>query len=203
MVILRSVYALFVFLSLLSLTITDSVLSQPPGVDQVQMTQNNQPGQQGGQIQGLGGQQDFGQRQGLQSEQMQDMISQSLKQMLGSTDEEWSVIGPMVLKVYSLVSSQSSGVQIRSIMGRSGNQGSQMRGVNRPSFSSTEDVALEELKSLLESEETTNTQLKNKVSEIRNAREKSRQDLVKARKELREILTLKQEATLISVGLLE
>lgn len=203
MVILRRVYVLFVFLSLLSLTITDSGLSQPPGVDQVQMTQNNQTGQQGGQIQGLGGQQDFGQRQGLQSEQMQNMISQSLKQMLGSTDEEWSVIGPMVLKVYSLVSSQSSGVQIRSIMGRSGNQGSQMRGANRPSFSSTEDVALEELKTLLESEETTNTQLKNKISEIRNAREKSRQDLVKARKELREILTLKQEATLISVGLLE
>lgn len=192
---------LVMFFLLLSAIAASPVFSQPPGggANQSQMTQNNQKVQQGEQMQGQG----FGQRQGQQTDQMQNMISQSLQQMLGSTDEEWTVIGPMVLKVYSLVSSQSSGVQTRSIIGRSGNQGSQMRGGNRSSSSSTEDVALEELRTLLESEETTNTQLKNKISEIRNEREKSRQDLVKARKELRELLTLKQEATLISVGLLE
>jgi len=84
-----------------------------------------------------------------------------------------------------------------------GEPGFSDEGGNRSPSSSTEDVALEELSTLLKSEETTNTQLKNKISEIRNAREKSRQDLVKARKELRELLTLKQEATLISLGLLE
>lgn len=192
---------LIMFFFLLSATNASPVFPQPPGggADQSQPTNKNQTVQLGEQMKG----QVSGQRQGQQWDQMENMISQGLKQMLGSTDEEWSVIGPMVLKVYSLVSSQSSGVQIRSIMGRAGNQGSQMRGGNRSSSSSTEDVALEELSALLASEETTNTQLKNKISEIRNAREKSRQDLVKARKELRELLTLKQEASLISVGLLE
>lgn len=174
-------FSVFCFLFLLlSLTAADPALSQPPG-----------------------GQQGFGQEQGQQSDQMENMITQLLKQMLGSTDEEWTVIGPKALKVYSLVSSQSTGVDIRSMMGRTGNQGSQMRGNNRSSSTSTEDVALEELQTLLDSEETTITQLKNKISEIRNSREKSRQDLVKARKELRELLTLRQEATLITLGLLE
>lgn len=178
--VLRYVSVFYSLLLLLSFTAADPVFSQPPG-----------------------GQQGFGQEQGQQSDQMDNMVSQLLQQMLGSTDEEWTVLGPKALKVYSLVSSQSTGVDIRSLMQRSGNQGSQMRGGNRSSSSSTEDVALEELQTLLDSEETTITQLKNKISEIRNSREKSRQDLVKARKELRELLTLRQEATLITMGLLE
>jgi hypothetical protein len=48
---------------------------------------------------------------------MQKMISQRLKEMLGSTDEEWTVIGPKALRVYSLVSAQSTGFQIRSLVG--------------------------------------------------------------------------------------
>lgn len=188
--------------------------SQPPGiVDQPQMAQNNQTGQQGGQAggqvqQGPGGQQGqgFGQGpgQGQQPEQMQNMVSQSLKQKLGSTDEEWAVIGPKLLKVISLVSSQSSGFQMRSLIGRSGNQGNmQARGTDNRASTSAGDKTVEELQTLLASEDTTTTQIKNKISEVRKEKEQARQDLVKAQKELRELLTLKQEAILISVGLLE
>jgi len=41
------------------------------------------------------------------------------------------------------------------------------------------------------------------LTEVRNAREKTQEELAKAQKELRELLTLKQEAILVSVGLLE
>jgi len=173
--------------------------------------------------QGPGGQQgkSLGQRQMQSQEQMQAMVTQNLKQLLGSTDEEWTVIGPKVLKVYTLASSsQSRGFNMRNLMGRNTAQGStlsgaqantqsntqagtQGRGVDNRSMGATGDTTLEELQKLLESEDTTTTQIKNKVSEVRNAREKARQDLVKAQKELRELLTLKQEAILISVGLLE
>ena len=210
---LKRVFCCYISLLLLSLASPKTSSSQPPGggSDQSQLGQMNQAGQQGAQTggqaqQGLGRQQgqDFGQGpgQGQQAGQMQDMISQRLKELLGSTDEEWTVIGPRALKVYSHVSSQSSGIQMRSLTGRSGSQDSRSRGGNR-SYSSEGDVALEELQTLLESEETTITQIKNKVSEVRKEKEEARQALARAQKELRELLTLKQEAILISIGMLE
>ena len=41
------------------------------------------------------------------------------------------------------------------------------------------------------------------VSEVRKAREKSEQELATAQKELRELLTVRQEAILITLGLLD
>jgi len=194
-------------LLLLSATIAGSAFSQPQGGDanQPQMAQNNQAGQQtaqgdGQMQQGPGGQQGFGQRQGQDSGQMQSMIIQRLKELMGATDEEWTVIGPKVLTVYTLVSSQSRGLQTRSLMGNS-NQG--RGGAGSQSSSATSDKTLEELQTLLSSEDTTTTQLKNKISEVRKSKEESRQKLAKAQKDLRELLSLKQEAVLISVGLLE
>jgi len=204
---------ILLFLSALN---SGSALCQSPAAEsnQPQMTPDTQLGQQsgartGGQMQqGPGGQQGQGSRQGpgqgQQSEQMQSMITQRLKEQLGATDEEWTVIGPKVLKVLSLVSSQSNGFQMRSLIGRSNAQGnSQARDGDARSSVSTGDKSLEELQTLLSSEDATTTQIKNKVSEVRKARENAKQDLAKAQKELRELLTLKQEATLISIGLLE
>jgi len=213
MIGLRRVFIFCITLLLLSVIAADSAFCQPPtgGTDQSQIAQNNQMGQQGAQAggqmqQGQGGQQGQGFRQGLgqQSEQMLNMMSQRIKELLGSTDEEWTVIGPKALKVISLVSSQSSGFQMRSLMGRSNTQGNrQARAEDARASTSTGDKTLEELQTLLASEDSTTTQIKNKVSEVRKARENAKQDLAKAQKALRELLTLKQEATLISLGLLE
>jgi hypothetical protein len=189
--------------------------SQPPGggADQAQAGQNNQmmqgsPG--AGQVQqGQGGQQGqgFGQGpgQGQQPEQMQKMISERLKQSLGATDDEWTIIGPKVLKVFTLTSSQARGLQVRSLMGRSNNQGNAASATAAGNRSSAVagDKTLEELQKLLENKDATSAQIKNKVSEVRKAKEKNSQELAMAQKELRELLTLRQEAILISVGLLE
>jgi hypothetical protein len=212
-------------LLLLALTI-GSALCQPPtgGANQSQFVQNNQTGQQGTQAGGQmqqspGGPQGLGQRQMQSTEEMQTMIAQNLKQLLGSTDEEWAVIGPKANKVYTLASSQSTGFNMRNLMRRNTAQGDaqgnsqnqtntqgnmqQGRGMDNRSLGAGGDTALAELQTLLESEDATTTQIKNKISEVRNAREKARQELAKAQKELRELLTIKQEATLISLGLLE
>lgn len=209
----RRVFIFCVILLLLSAITAGPAPCQPPagGSDQSQPMQNVQTGRQaaqtGGQMQqgpGLG----QGPGQGQQSEQMQSLMNQRLKELLGSTDEEWSVLGPKVLKVVSLVSSQSSGFQMRSLMGRSNVQGNaqgntQGRTGDTRGSNLTGDKTLEELQTLLASEDASATQIKNKISEARRARETAKQDLAKAQKDLREILTLRQEATLISLGLLE
>ena len=208
MIGLRRVFIVHIIF-VLFLAASGPALSQPPGGggDQPQMSQNNQTGQQAAQggvqmQQGPAGQQSFGQRvgQGQQSGQMQNMIIQRLKQLMGATDEEWTVLGPKVLTVYTLVSSQTRGMQMRSLMGDF-NQG--RGGMSNQTASDTSDKTIEELQTLLASENTTTTQLRNKISEVRKAKEESIQKLAKAQKELRELLSLKQEATLISVGLLE
>lgn len=153
--------------------------------------------------------QGFGQRQMQDPEQMQAMITSNLKELLGSTDEEWEIIGPKVLNVYSLTmaSSQSRGFNMRTV-GRNTTRGSmqgdtQGRGMDNRFMNTTGGTTLQELQTLLESEDTTTTQLKNKIAEVRKERETARQDLAKAQKQLRELLTLKQEAILISIGMLE
>jgi hypothetical protein len=206
-------YVLFISIAILA---SAPVFSQPPGggADQPQMGQNNQRGQGGapggGQMQqGQGGQQSQGFGQGMgqgqqtdQTGQRQNMIISRLKQMLGATDQEWTIIEPKVLKVYSLISSQSRGFQMRSLTGRSTDQGNTQSRSNRAA-ASTGDKTLEELQTLLDNSEATTSQIKSKLSEVRKAREKANEELAKAQKELQELLTLKQEAILVSVGLLE
>jgi hypothetical protein len=208
----RHVFLVCVFFGLLLATAVTG-FSQPSGGASDQSQQNSQTGQgsadgsqmqQGqGMRQGMG----FGQApgQGQQPEQMQKMISDRLKQLLGSTDEEWAVIGPKVLKAYTLTSSQSRGFQMRSLMGRPGNQGTNTNAsvANNRASAATGDKALEELQTLLQNKDATSAQIKIKLNEVRKAKEKTSEELAKAQKELRELLTLKQEATLVSVGLLE
>jgi len=225
---LRRVFIFSIPIAVLLIIPAMPAFSQPPGgeMDQMQMSQSTQVGQQQGsqsatqqkntqtsgsqqgaqsgsqQQGGPGGQQGFGQMGGQQAGQMQTMITQALKQKLGCTDDEWTVLGPKVLKVYTLLSSQSTGLQMRQLMGNSRQGNSQGRSGSNQSTSS-DDKTIEELQTLLLSEDTTSTQLKSKIAEVRKAKEKTRQELAKAQKDLRELLSLKQEAILISLGMLE
>jgi hypothetical protein len=227
MSILKDAFRYNFALLLISLIAVVPAFSQPQaGGDQPQMTQNNQMGQKGtqagGQVQQGAGGRGSGQMsgQGQQTGQMQDMIAQRIKQLMGSTDDEWTIIGPKVLKVVSLVSSQARGFQMRSLMGNQNQQGNtnqggsyqgaasqgnfQGRGMGMTGTSTSSDSkALEELQTLAVNKDATTTQIKEKISEIRKEKEESRQKLAKAQKELRELLSLRQEAVLVSAGLLE
>jgi hypothetical protein len=196
----------FLFLSVLVFSlfiVTGAILAQLPGAAS---------GDQGaGQM--LGG------RRGMQmdSEQMQEMMAQRYQELLGMSDEEWAVIGPYVLKVTTLSSAtQSRGTGIRMIMSSRGNTRqeaqeqsqteAQSRDQNRRTRGTTtdsQDENLEALQTLLEDENATTDEIKAKLSALRKARETAKQELATARKELRELLTLRQEATLVVMGLLE
>ena len=60
-----------------------------------------------------------------------------------------------------------------------------------------------ELQTLLENAASTPEQIKQQVTKLRAAREKSKQELAKAQQDLRQILTVRQEAQLVLMGWLD
>ncbi len=137
--------------------------------------------------------------------QMQKMMEQRLKETLELNDEEWSVIGPKVMKVFEL-SMSSRGNPGRMMMGRPGMQppnSNRRRGGMPGMQESPVDTAMQELQTLLEKKDASVDDIKAKVIKIRKAKEKVQQENTSAQKELRELLTVKQEATLIAMGMLD
>ena len=63
--------------------------------------------------------------------------------------------------------------------------------------------ASDELRALLGSESATPEQVKAKLTALREARAAARQKLAQARADLQQVLTVKQEARLVLMGLLE
>jgi hypothetical protein len=168
-----------------------------------------------GQQDGQGGRQ----RMQMDPEQMQQMMAQRYQQLLEMSDEEWAVIGPYVLKVSTLSqSTQTRGSGMRMMMGARGNMPAGGEGQEQPQGQGAQaaqdqrgrgmmagggDENLEALQTLLEDENATGGEIKAKLSALRKARETSKQELIAAQKELRELLTLRQEAMLVVMGLLE
>ena len=60
-----------------------------------------------------------------------------------------------------------------------------------------------DLQSTLEKDAPSAAEIKAKLTALRGAREKAKQNLIKAQQELREVLTLKQEAQLVMMGMLD
>jgi hypothetical protein len=127
-------------------------------------------------------------------DQIQQRMTERYKELLECSDEEWQVLGPKVLNVYSL-SNQSRTGSVRMVMGRTNQR-------NRSS-GNQDNESLTKLEELLENKDATTSEIKRLVSEVRKEREKSQEELAKAQMELRELLTVRQEAILITLGLLD
>lgn len=63
-----------------------------------------------------------------------------------------------------------------------------------------QEKACEELIGLLESDSSTDEQKRQKMNALRQAREEARGELAKAQQELRQVLTLRQEAMMVMMG---
>lgn len=107
------------------------------------------------------------------------------KGQLGVSDTEWTIIKPRVEAVYDLVHPV---VQFG-------------RGEARPT--TPVDQARSELRRLLADKDATADQIKAGLTALRGANEKVRQDLAKARQDLRQLMTVRQEAVLVIGGLLD
>jgi hypothetical protein len=143
-------------------------------------------------------------------ERMRQMMEQRMKERLGVSDQEWQVIGPRLTKVMELNrQTGGGGMGIGRLFMRRGPQGQRGPGGDRPRPGRPEgqeltpvQKAMDELDATLENESAAAEEIKAKLTALRTAREKARQELAVAQQELRKLLTLRQEAQLVMMGLL-
>src|SRR3954452_24081804 len=132
--------------------------------------------------------------------QMRQRMMDRLKEQLGATDEELQVLQPRIEKVWQLQRDMGGG-------GRGFFRGN--RGPNNNNNDNTGQATtpvqerMRELQTLLDNRDTPSEQIKSKLAELRDARTKAKEDLTKALTELRDVLTQRQEAVLVTMGVLE
>jgi len=156
---------------------------------------------------------------------MQEMMDQRMKEQLGITgDDEWKVIQPRLQKVQELSRQANAGGRMAMFGGRGGQggrgqggrgQGGRGQGGGpgqggeagaRPGATDRELSAVEKaaqvLQDLLATESPKADDIKAKLTAYRTVKETAKKDLAKAQQDLKQIVTVKQEATLVLMGML-
>jgi Spy/CpxP family protein refolding chaperone len=135
-------------------------------------------------------------------EEFRARMAQRMKESLKVTDDEWSVLQPLIEKVTNAQRNASGGgFGGRDRGGDRGGGGDNNRGSatsDRPG--SAERAAL---RAALESDSTSADDLKAKLNAVREVRKKAAAELATAREDLKKVVTVRQEAVLVSMGLLE
>jgi Spy/CpxP family protein refolding chaperone len=156
---------------------------------------NNQPG---------GERRERGERGNFNPEEFRQRMAQRMKETLKVTDDEWAVLQPMVEKVTNAQRNAMGGFGGfggRGDRGPGGPGGDGNRGggtSDRPG--SAERAAL---RTALESDSTSAEDIKAKLEAVREVRKKQAAELAAAREELKKVVTVRQEAVLVSMGILE
>jgi hypothetical protein len=134
--------------------------------------------------------------------QMRERMMERMKEQLTFGDEEWEVVKPRLEKVMTL-SRDASGGGRYGMFGRRGrrDRGDQPQEDAPPESASQKAMA--DLLKVLENEQAPAEEIKLKLKALREAREKAKQDLAKARESLRELLSQRQEAQLVAMGVLD
>ena len=142
-------------------------------------------------------------RRRFDPEQMRQRMVDRMKEALGATDEEWKVLGPRVEKVQTLSFQLRGGLGMGGMFVRRAPRGETPEAAAPAREPTQVEKALQELRTVLDNKEAKPEEIKAKLTALREAREKVKQELAKAQKELRELLTLHQEAQLVLMGLLD
>ena len=124
--------------------------------------------------------------------QIMERIMERYRENLGISVAEWKVVQP---KVQAVMDNRISGAS--GMMSFFGGRGSRGRG-----DSSTEKTPTSELRDLLEQENPAKGEIKAKLAAYRAERKAREAKLKKAQEDLRQLLTLKQEAQAVLSGLL-
>ena len=128
--------------------------------------------------------------------------AERMTEKLGITADEWKVLAPRVQKVQTLLrDAQPSRMMMGGRRGRGGQGGAGANGAEVKL--SPVQTATEALRKLLEDKAAKAPQIKSKLADLRMAREKARQELAVARKALRDVLSVRQEAQMSLDGILD
>jgi hypothetical protein len=134
----------------------------------------------------------------LDLSQIRQNVLDQLKTAMGCSDEEWAVILPKLEKVEAAsievgapANGLGPGVKLAALSGASGGR--------QPDVAQCQS----QLRSTLQNPNATEAEVKLRIESLREARARAREKLAQARKELADVLTLRQEAVLIDRGILE
>jgi hypothetical protein len=168
-------------------------------------------GRRGGQGGGFGG--------NFDPAQMRQRMAERMKEMLGADDQAWKVMEPRLMKVMELNRQANAGGRgMFGMMGRGGRGGpggpggpggdqgdpqANRRGRGPQGEQTALEKAMAQLRTTLENQSASPEEIKTQLTAVRSAREKARQELAVAQQDLKKILTLRQEATLVEMGMLE
>ncbi len=127
---------------------------------------------------------------------MRQRMVERMQEQMDIPDEEWKIIRPRLSKVVELShSAYRQGIMFRGMRG----------GRWTPDTENAEgpvEKAAQSLHDTLENETASTDEIKSKLQVLRSAREKAQQELAKAQQDLRKVLTIKQEAQLVMMGIL-
>jgi hypothetical protein len=127
----------------------------------------------------------------------QKLVAGTLKQRLGVTDEEWAVIVPKLGRVMTALADSGEG---RNVIG--GRMGGALLMGGSAGAGGAANKALGELRAALKDKQTPEAAIAEKLQELRDVREKAKEELAAARKDLASVLTARQEAILAGLGYL-
>jgi hypothetical protein len=175
---------------------TGAAMAQDQAGGQRQRGQRGQ-GQNNGQNNG----QQRGQRGNFDPAAMRERMMNGIKERLGATDEEWKVLQPKIEKVMTAQRDGRGG-------GFTGGRGGRDRGGNNNTNAAAGEQsavakASADLRAALEDKSMSAEEITRRLTVYREAREKSRADRAAAQKELKDVLSARQEAVLVSSGLLD
>jgi hypothetical protein len=158
-----------------------------------------QPGPGGGQGGPGGGRMD--------PAQFRQMMNDRMKELMGATDEEWKALQPRIEKLQQLQRDASNFGGMGLLFGQGGGGrgfpgggGPGGGGDRQPSAAQQKNAELVEV---VKNKDSSPEQLKEKLAAAKAARAQAKAELAKAQEELRELLTVRQEAVLTALGSLD
>jgi hypothetical protein len=145
-----------------------------------------------------------------QSTQIKQVVTAQIKQSLVATDQEWAVLGPKIARVQQLQSDMISGGAILIAYQVLGADFIFMAGRDPTAAFATSTSAatpvqqnIQSLQEALVNREVSSEDIQRRMAALREARKQARNDLVAAQAELIDVLTPRQEAMLLQMGLLD
>ncbi|MBE7558277.1 hypothetical protein HS125_04775 [bacterium] len=143
-------------------------------------------------------------------QQMRERMMESMREQLGATDEaEWNVIQPLLSSVVEKrFETQRNRMRMGAGMFARGGRGGGPAGPGGPGgprggFFGEPSAEQTALGNLLESPNAKSSDIKSALKNLRDARKKQEAELEKACEDLKKVLSVKQEAQLVLMGVLD
>ena len=133
--------------------------------------------------------------------QMREQYMARIKESLQMGDEDWKALQPRIEKVMTLSREAGGFGGMRMGGGPGGRPDSNRTETTTPPSELTK--AMQDLQKTLENKDAAAADIKAKLTALREAREKAKQELAKARDAVRELVTQRQEAQLVLMGILD